>query len=162
MPESARGLRGADPAVLKRIKKGISVERMTKFTADAKRAGLRIHGDFAFGFPGETLAGAQKTVEWACKMNPHTAQFQLMIPFPGTPFYDEMKQNGWLTESGEPDMPQFSNVQIRAMAKNAYRSFYLSPRYAWKCIQHPYEHFFSRMKTMSRAIPAMFWKKWKV
>jgi anaerobic magnesium-protoporphyrin IX monomethyl ester cyclase len=156
------GYESADPAVLKRIKKGVSVERMTQFTADAKRAGLRIHGDFAFGFPGETLEGAQKTIDWACKMNPHTAQFQLMIPFPGTPFYEEMKQNGWLTESGEPNMPQLSNTQIRAMAKKAYRAFYLSPRHAWKCIRHPYEHFFSRIKTMRRAIPAMFWKKWKV
>ncbi len=156
------GYESADTVVLKRIKKGISVERMTRFTADAKRAGLRIHGDFAFGFPGETIEGAQRTIEWACQMNPHTAQFQLMIPFPGTPFYEEMKQNGWLTAAGEPDMPQFSNAQIRSMAKRAYRAFYLSPRHAWKCIRHPYEHFFCRLKTMSRAIPAMFWKKWKV
>lgn len=154
------GYESADPQVLKRIKKGLAVDRMTKFTEDAKRAGLRIHGDFAIGFPGETPEGAQKTIEWACRLNPTTAQFQLMIPFPGTPFHAEMQSNGWLNAEGQADMPQFSNEQIRAMAKKAYRAFYLSPQYLWKCIRHPYDHFFGRLKTISRAIPAMFWRRW--
>ncbi|MEW5717357.1 MAG: radical SAM protein [Chloroflexota bacterium] len=156
------GYESADPEVLKRIKKGLSVERMTKFTADAKRAGLRIHGDFALGFPGETPERARKTIEWACRMNPDTAQFQLMIPFPGTPFYDEMRAQGWLNAAGQPDMPQFTNAEIRAMAKRAYRAFYFSPQYLWKSVRHPYEHFFGRLKTISRAIPAMLWKEWQV
>lgn len=154
------GFESADPKVLKTIKKGLSKKTMTLFADNAKRAGLGIHGDFAMGFPGETPEGAQKTIDWACEMNPDTAQFQLMIPFPGTPYYDMMKSNGWLNKDGEPDMPQFSNDQIRAMAKKAYRAFYLHPRHAWKCIKHPQEHFFGRMKTMYRAVPAMFWKRW--
>lgn len=154
------GYESADFQVLKRIKKGLMVERMTSFTEDAKRAGLRIHADFAIGFPGETPEGARKTIEWAYRLNPDTAQFQLMIPFPGTPFYAEMQANGWLNEQGEPDMPQFSNQQIRAMAKKAYRIFYLSPQYFWKACRHPYDHFFGRLRTISRAIPAMFWRRW--
>ena len=150
-----------DPAVLRRIKKGLSVARMTSFTRDAKKAGLRIHGDFAIGFPGETPENALKTIEWACRMNPDTAQFQLMIPFPGTPFFEEMKREGWLNAEGQPDMPQFGNEEMRVMAKKGYRSFYLSPQYLWKCIRHPYEHFFGRLKTIIRALPAMFWEHWQ-
>ncbi|OGS20850.1 MAG: hypothetical protein A3J83_06485 [Elusimicrobia bacterium RIFOXYA2_FULL_40_6] len=156
------GYESADPEVLRHIKKGLKVEQMTKFTADAKKAGLQIHGDFAFGFPGETPEKAQKTIDWAYKLNPHTAQFQLMIPFPGTPFYNEMKANNWLNAEGQPDMPQFSNEQIRKTAKKAYRKFYLSPKHLWKSILHPREYVFSRLKTISRAIPAIFWSKWKV
>jgi len=156
------GYESADPDVLKRIRKGLSVERMTRFTEDARRAGLRIHGDFAIGFPGETPESAARTAEWAYRLNPHTAQFQLMIPFPGTPFYDEMQANGWLDEDGQPDMPQFSNDQIREAAKAAYRRFYLSPRYAWTCLCHPYERVLSRLKTIARALPAMFWRRWRV
>jgi radical SAM superfamily enzyme YgiQ (UPF0313 family) len=155
------GFESADPRVLKRIKKGLSVARMTSFTKDAKKAGLRIHGDFAIGFPGETPENALKTIEWACRMNPDTAQFQLMIPFPGTPFFEEMVNKGWLNAEGQPDMPQFTNEEIRAMAKKGYRSFYLSPHYLAKCMRHPYEHFFGRLKTIVRAIPAMFWQHWR-
>jgi radical SAM superfamily enzyme YgiQ (UPF0313 family) len=156
------GYESADPAVLKAIKKGVTADRMTKFTADAKKAGLHIHGDFAIGFPGETKEGALKTIKWACQMNPDSAQFQLMIPFPGTPFYEEMRSKGWLNAAGQPDMPQFSNEEIRKTAKQAYRSFYLSPRHALKALKNPREHIFGKVKTISRAIPAMFWKKWKV
>ena len=113
------GYESADPAVLKAVKKGVTAERMTQFTADAKKAGLHIHGDFALGFPGETPEAAMKTIKWACKMNPDSAQFQLMIPFPGTPYYEEMKAKGWLNADGQPDMPQFTNEQIRAMAKKS-------------------------------------------
>ena len=154
------GYESADPNVLKRIRKGLTVERMTRFTEDAKRAGLRIHGDFALGFPGETVESAGKTIEWAYRMNPDTAQFQLMIPFAGTPYYEELASRGWLNRDGEPDLPGFDNACIRRTAKQAYRRFYLSPRYAWKCIRHPHDHFLGRLKTISRALPAMFWKKW--
>lgn len=156
------GFESADSEVLKRIKKGLTVKRMTRFAEDAKRVGIRIHGDFAIGFPGETPESAQKTIEWACRLNPATAQFQLMIPFPGTSYYEEMVANGWLNDNGEPDMPQFSNSQIRTLAKKGYRSFYFSPQYLSKCIRHPYDYFFGRLKTIARAIPAMFWRKWRV
>jgi len=154
------GYESGDPEVLQRIKKGLTVERMTQFTGDANRAGLRIHGDFAVGFPGETRESFEKTIAWAKRLDPYTAQFQLMIPFPGTPYQAMMKANGWLNERGEPDMPQFPNEQIRAMAKRAYRKFYLTPRYLWKCVCHPYDRVLVRLKTMARAIPAMFWRRW--
>lgn len=156
------GYESASPNVLRLIRKGLSVERMTQFTGDAKRSGLRIHGDFAMGFPGETVGDAEETIRWACKLNPDTAQFQIMIPFPGTPFYEHMKKNNWLNADGQPDMPQFTNDQIRMMAKKGYRKFYISLRHVWKCIRHPYDHFWCRLKTIKKAVPAMFWKRWNV
>lgn len=154
------GYESADPKVLQRIRKGLTPERMTRFTRDAKRAGLKIHGDFAFGFPGETVESAERTIRWAYALNPDTAQFQLMIPFPGTTYYEDMKKNGWLNEKGEPDMPQFSNAQIRATAKKAYRTFYMSLKHLMKAVRSPNGHIFNQLKTISRAIPAMFWKRW--
>lgn len=156
------GYESASPEVLKTIKKGLSVDKMTEFTRNAKKAGLRIHGDFAIGFPGETVKDAEETIEWAYRLNPDTAQFQIMIPFPGTPFYDYMVKRGWLNKDGQPNMPDFTNDQIRVAAKRGYRKFYISPKYAWKCARHPYDHFFSRIKTIARAIPAIFWKRWDV
>ena len=154
------GYESGAPEILRRIKKGVTVGQMTRFTADAKRAGLRIHGDFAIGFPGETPESFEKTIAWAKRLDPYTAQFQIMIPFPGTPYHALMKANGWLNERGEPDMPQFTNDQIRAMAKRAYREFYFSARYAWRCLRHPHDRVLLRLKTMWRALPAMLWRRW--
>ena len=154
------GYESGDPQIIKNIRKGVTLEGMEEFTKNAKRAGLRIHGDFALGFPGETPETAERTIKWAKKLNPHTAQFQLANVLEGTPFYDACIQNGWLNDAGEPNYPNFPNEEIRAAAKRAYRAFYLSPQWALKCVRHPYENFIGRMKTMSVALPAMLWKKW--
>ena len=154
------GYESADVKINHSIKKGVSVKKMGEFTADAKRAGLRIHGDFVIGFPGETHETAWETIRWAKRLNPDTAQFQLANVLEGTPFHDTLAKNGWLTPEGEPDYPQLRNNEIRLLAKKAYRHFYLSPSYAWKCVKHPYEHLFGRLKTISVAVPAMFWRRW--
>ncbi len=154
------GYETGDPKILKNIRKGVTLDIMERFTRNAKRAGLRIHGDFAIGFPGETARTVQRTIRWAKRLDPHTAQFQLANVLEGTPFYDICSKNGWLNEEGEPDYPDFSNSQIRAAAQQAYRSFYLSPRWAMRCLRHPYENFLSRFKTMSVALPAMVWRRW--
>lgn len=154
------GYESADQRINYAIKKGVTVKKMTEFTWDAKRAGLRIHGDFVIGLPGETRETAEKTIRWAKKLNPHTAQFQLSNVLHGTPMHTELSEKGWLTPDGEPDYPDFSNEEIRATAKRAYRQFYLSPQYAMKCLRHPYEHLFGRLKTIGVAIPAMFWRRW--
>jgi len=153
------GYESANPEILKRIKKGVSVERMTRFTAEAKQAGLHIHGDFAIGFPGETKASAQATIDWACKLRPHTAQFQLMIPFPGTPFHRELEEQGLLV-AGMPNYPDASAEELEQLAKKAYRRYYLSGWFAWRVLTHPRELFFSRLGTYARAIPSIFWKKY--
>ena len=154
------GYESGDPGILKNIRKGVTIGIMEDFTHNAKRAGLRVHADFAIGFPGETAQTVNNTIRFAKRLDPHTAQFQLANVLEGTPFYETCRENGWLNEDGEPDYPDFSNREIRAAAKRAYRAFYLSPRWALKCLRHPYENFVSRLKTMSVALPAMVWKRW--
>lgn len=155
------GYESANNEILRKIRKGLTKEQMTQFTLDAKKAGLRIHGDFAIGFPGETEDTIKETVNWACELRPHTAQFQLMIPFRGTPFYNELKSNGWLN-NGAPDYPDLSREKMGSFAKKAYRTFYLRIPYFLQAVRYPREHIFNHFKTISRAIPAMFWRKWDV
>ncbi len=156
------GYESSSDVILKKIAKGVSKDEMTRFTLEAKRAGLQIHGDFLIGLPGETLKTAYETIRWAKKLNPSTAQFQLAIPYPNTPLYGLLQEKGWLTESGEPNYPDFSNNEMRRVAKRALRAFYISPQYLLKCLRNPYEHFWGRLRTIRRAIPALFWQRWAV
>ena len=153
------GFESADPDILKGIRKGITMERMTQFAIDAKRAGLKIHGDFAIGFPGETKESVRKTIDWACQIRPHTAQFQLMIPFPGTPFHSELNEKGWIRD-GAPDYSEISKEELEAMAKKGYRKFYLSLPYFKQILKNPREMFFSRLETYYKAVPSIFWRKY--
>ena len=154
------GYESGDPQILKTIRKGVTMKVMEEFTDNAKRAGLRIHGDFAIGFPGENPQSVERTIRWAKRLNPHTAQFQIANVLEGTPFHETCTKNDWLNDDGEPDYPDFPNSELRLAAKRAYRSFYLSPQWMLKCLRHPYENFFGRFRTMSVALPAMFWKRW--
>lgn len=155
------GYESASNETLKTIKKGLTREQMTEFTFAAKKAGLRIHGDFALGFPNETESDVRETIRWACRLRPHTAQFQLMIPFKGTPLYEELKYKGWLY-NGAPDYPDLRKERIEQLGKEAYRSFYIGLPYFLQAIRHPNEHIFNHLKIISQAIPAMFWRRWNV
>ena len=155
------GFETADNAILKVIRKGLTRERLTKFSHDSKRAGVRIHGDFAIGFPGETPRTIQNTIDWACEIRPHTAQFQLMIPFPGTPFHQLLLERNWLKDNA-PDYPEVSWSEMEMYAKKAYRQFYLSLPYLFEVMKHPYELGFAKINTYMSAIPSIFWKKWQV
>ena len=134
---------------------------MTQFAHDAKKAGVNVHGDFAIGFPGETAETIRETIDWACDIRPDTVQFQLMIPFAGTPMYDQLKDKGWLKD-GTPDFPELNWQEMEQWAKQAYREFYLSWPYAKEVIKHPYELGVKKTGTYISAVPSLFWKKWTV
>ncbi|MEO5371689.1 MAG: B12-binding domain-containing radical SAM protein [Magnetococcus sp. DMHC-1] len=155
------GFESGNPEILRAIRKGVLKERMTRFAWDAKAAGIHIHGDFAIGFPGETPASIRETINWACEIRPDTAQFQLMIPFPGTPFHDELVAKGWL-KNGAPHYPEVDWLAMEQWAKKAYREFYLSWPYFLEVLRHPYELGFKKARIYLTALPAVFWKSWTV
>lgn len=155
------GYESANNVILRKLKKGLTKEQMTKFTQDAKRVGLRIHGDFAIGFPEETEDTIKETIKWACELRPHTAQFQLMIPFKGTPFYNKLRDKGCLN-NGAPDYPDLSKEKMEILAKKAYRSFYIGLSYLFQAVRYPREHILDHFKIIRRSIPSMFWRKWDV
>ena len=151
------GYESANRNILKNIKKGLTKEEMTAFSEDAKSAGLNIHGDFAVGFPGETKESIKETIEWACMLQPNTAQFQLMIPFRGTPFYKELDEKEWFKD-GAPNYPEITKEEMEEMVRKAYRKFYFSISFVKEVIKHPYEMFFSRLGTYYRAVKYLLWK----
>jgi Fe-S oxidoreductase len=155
------GFESGSATVLKTIRKGLTRERMSRFAAQAKEAGLRIHGDFAIGFPGETPESVKETVDWACAMRPHTAQFQLMIPFPGTEFDAILRQKGWIAD-GAPQYPGLSWAEMESLAKAAYRRYYVSLPYLLEVARHPLDLGFRKLGAYAAAIPAVCWKKWTV
>ena len=94
------GLESANQATLDRINKNLKVERIIEDCKLARKAGLYPHITIMFGYPWETYEDGGKTLElgrWLLKKGfAYTVQATLVIPYPGTPLFDECKQNGWL------------------------------------------------------------------
>lgn len=59
--------------------------------------GVHTHLTFMFGLPGETREKALRTVDLALELNPESVQFTIATPFPGSRFYNELKEKGLIT-----------------------------------------------------------------
>ncbi len=136
------GVESSSPEILKRIKKGITIEQITKAFKIAKKAGLETHASYTLGLPGETKETLENTVKFAVKLNSDYAQFGIAMPFPGTEFYEEAEKNNWLkthdwskfeaSENSVLEYPGLKSEEIADMAKKAYLKFYLRPYYILK------------------------------
>ncbi len=150
------GYESANPVILTSSMKGITVKTMTAFTKNAKKVGLRIHGDFVIGLNGDDVNGIKKTIKWAKELSPDTAQFQLMIPYESTPFYNYCASHGYIKE-GKPDYPELPKEDLERWVRYAYRQYYLSFFYMKKVLMDPKNHLFPHLKIIHKAIPAMLW-----
>lgn len=90
------GYESGNQQILHNIKKGMLIDVAKKFTKDCHELGIKIHGTFILGLPGETKETIQQTINFAKEINPHTIQVSIAAPYPGTYLYKQALDNGWL------------------------------------------------------------------
>lgn len=130
------GYESGNQQILHNIKKGILVDVARRFTRDCHELGIRIHGTFILGLPGETKQTIEETIRYATEINPHTIQVSLAAPYPGTHLYRQAIENGWL-DAGHADLtdqsgrqaaplsyPHLSHTEIFESVEDFYRRFY--------------------------------------
>ncbi|MDP2727612.1 MAG: radical SAM protein [Dehalococcoidia bacterium] len=123
------GYESSNATILRRTKKGITPERMVRFTRDAHRAGIKIHGDFIIGLPGETQETIKETIIWAKKLGIEAYQFVTIQPHPQTELYHRLNSQGLISPGGEVSYPHLSSNELSYWRFKAMRSIYLRPRY---------------------------------
>jgi hopanoid biosynthesis associated radical SAM protein HpnJ len=132
------GYESGSQQILNNIKKGIKVERARQFTREAKALGIRIHGTFIMGLPGETRETIDETIRFAQELDPDTLQVSLAAPYPGTELYRQARERGWLEDGALVDgagvqtaaigYPHLARTEIFASVDAFYRRFYFRPR----------------------------------
>jgi radical SAM superfamily enzyme YgiQ (UPF0313 family) len=103
------GIESAVEEILKRARKGYRKEQAIQALTWARQAGIRNWGFFIIGLPGETEATIQETIAYAKSLPLDICLFHIAAPYPGTPFFYEVVQNGWFrpgTAWEEVDMDQ--------------------------------------------------------
>jgi len=106
------GLESANQATLDRLEKGVRIERIIGDCKSASKAGLFPHITIMFGYPWESFEEALKTLnlgKWLLKKGyAYTMQATLVVPYPGSPLFEECRQKGWLktTDWDDYDMRQ--------------------------------------------------------
>lgn len=133
------GYESGNDDILHNIGKGITTDQMRKFTTDAKRAGLMVHGDFIIGLPGETKRTAEETIGFIKELKPNILQVAVATPIPGTEFYRWAKENNFLLVNDMKESidtqgyqkciisyPSLSERDMEAYVDKALKQYYLS------------------------------------
>jgi radical SAM superfamily enzyme YgiQ (UPF0313 family) len=133
----AWGLESGSETVLKRARKGTTVARIQQTIAASNKVGIKNWGYFIVGLPGETVETIQQTIDISKKLPLDIALFHIATPYPGTPFYYESVQNGWIDMQRWEDYdmyshtvlnyPHLSSKDLEYWAKRAAREWSLRP-----------------------------------
>jgi radical SAM superfamily enzyme YgiQ (UPF0313 family) len=88
------GIESGNRTMLKRIKKGITLDQVEQAVRMCVETGITPHASFILGLPGETPETMQDTVAFADALHRRGVQhgFHLLAPFPGTEVYDAIDQ----------------------------------------------------------------------
>ncbi len=99
------GLESFDPAELKRVNKGSTVEQNVRAIEFLRSLGVKIWGA-QIVFPEWDVADFDKTIEMNRKLGIEVPQFTILTPLPGTPDYQRAMESGTLL-TNEPGMYDF-------------------------------------------------------
>ena len=134
------GFESGNQQILFNIKKGMRVEFARRFSSDCHKLGIKIHGTFIVGLPGETHETIKETIAFAKEINPHTIQVSLAAAYPGTFLYNQAMENDWLRRQNDElvadngfqvsslEYPHLSHEEIFEALSEFYKSFYFRPR----------------------------------
>jgi len=139
------GYETGDPQILKNIKKGATVEMAQRFTANCKKLGLLVHGDFIVGLPGETRDSIRRTIDFAKRLDTETIQVSIAHPYPGTEFYHYAQSNGLITIDSMTDevghqlpnvvYPGLDRAELVEWVERFYGEYYFRPRVIWRVVR---------------------------
>jgi radical SAM superfamily enzyme YgiQ (UPF0313 family) len=89
------GIESGNEQILKHAHKGAYPDKAERALLWAKKAGINNWGYFIIGLPGETEETIRETIEFSKKLPLDIALFHVAAPYPGTPFFFEVVENGW-------------------------------------------------------------------
>ncbi len=135
------GYESGNDDILTRIKKGVTMDEMRRFTKACHQAGVVIHGTFILGLPVETPQTIENSIRFAQELDVFSLQVSLAAPYPGTELYEMARQNGWFVKKDKTDLvecdgfqqssleyPGMSKEEIFASVEKFYHRYYLRPK----------------------------------
>lgn len=88
------GFESINKKTLKAYNKKLDAEEIPSCIETIHRHGIKIHGMFVIGADEDTEQTARRTVDFALKHKIDTVQLMILTPLPGTPYFDELAQEG--------------------------------------------------------------------
>jgi anaerobic magnesium-protoporphyrin IX monomethyl ester cyclase len=111
----------------------------TAIIREFEKSGIRVIGFYMLAFPQDTWETCMDTIRYAKMLNTAGAQFSVCTPYPGTEFYEEMKER--ILAKRWDDFTQFNLIyrhdyltpaQVERLKNIAYTTFYTRPSWIFK------------------------------
>ncbi len=167
------GFEFGDQQILDNVHKRVTIEQMKEFARMARQAGIKVHGCFMVGGPGETRETAAKTMQLVRDLKLDTIQISALIPYPGTRFYDWCRENRyvvakdwteWVDDTEQTTVISYPNLSreeiIELVDKGLYQNFYFRPSTWWHHLTtvESFDDFKRKLKAI-RNLAQYWWKK---
>lgn len=135
----AFGVETGDEDILETIDKRVTHDQIRAAFKNAKKVGLETIGFFIIGLPGDTAETMEKTIRFACELDPLVANFSMMTPYPGTKVWEQVHRNGgrmlvkdwqdyvFFEGKARYEMGDTTAAVQELKWTEAYRRFYLRP-----------------------------------
>ena len=86
------GIESGDTRILERSGKSLDLKRSKDIVKITRDLGIKVHLTFAIGLPGENHETLKRTFDFALSLHPDDMQFSLVVPFPGTEYFDYLER----------------------------------------------------------------------
>lgn len=97
------GVESAEQSLVDNVNKNMDLGRVESIINFSKSLGIKTHLTFTFGLPGETARTIKKTIDFAVRMNPDSTQFSITTAFPGTQYFQNLDEKGYITSRNFTD-----------------------------------------------------------
>jgi radical SAM superfamily enzyme YgiQ (UPF0313 family) len=132
------GFESINPETLEEYNKKQTLEDIIRCIRTIRDHGIHIHGMFVIGADTDNVDVIKKTADFAAQNSIDTVQFMVLTPFPGTPLYEEMKENGRLLHTDwnkfDAHHAVFRPSQMSAQTLQTETMKGMGRYYSWKYI----------------------------
>jgi radical SAM superfamily enzyme YgiQ (UPF0313 family) len=137
----ALGIESESDEVRKEMVKRLERQKIQAAFTNMRDAGIRSFAFFIFGYPGETPATMEHTIDYAIELDPDFANFYPAVPYPGTALYEKCVREALLPADAGNDWSkmEYSYYLLRGNGlderlvmdaiNRAKRRFFLRPGY---------------------------------
>jgi anaerobic magnesium-protoporphyrin IX monomethyl ester cyclase len=134
----AMGIETESEEIRKDMVKRLERRKIQQAIKNMRDAGIRSFAFFIFGYPGETVATINQTIDYAIALDPDFANFYPAVPYPGTELYNKAVRDGLLVDEDWSRM-EYSYYLLRGNGldesvvmdaiNRAKRRFFMRPTY---------------------------------
>jgi radical SAM superfamily enzyme YgiQ (UPF0313 family) len=140
------GVETGSEELLKSYNKGTTIEQAQRAFRYAREVGIDAHAHIIFGGAGETLDTIKNTIDFVIDLEPFTASFGIVTPYPGTELFDSVAHlHPEILDGSDSNMDNLHTMgffsesicgipgdELSRRIVQAYRKFYMRPAYLLK------------------------------